>query len=454
MNQWRNSSGLVKKRAFQYRRTAEYIGFPGSLSVHFYAMACGERRLRARWLALSLVALALGGVGGCGGGGGSKILYAVGLGSPNVTVFTVSGSGALTAASSVSTGSAPNVIGIDPLLRFAYIVDSGGGISPGGVSQYVLNRRTGVLAVATLPPINGTNSPSTPIETGVGPVALAIDSTGSFAFVANTGAISPNNPVCNLTPSVCVPSISVYTIDPTGGALTEVKQPTTAPPALNCTLNQPVPCPFPLPAAAVPSALVITGSTVFVAMASAGAGSVATYTFKSTGNSANGTLAAILSGPISTTAAGTNPSAMAMDPSGKFLLVADSVTNTVAAFSIGSSGQLTAAGAPLATGTTPVSVRVHPTGNFLYTANQGSNNVSAFSIGSSGALTALSGSPFAASTSPSYVATDGSGSFLFVANRDANTISVFSIDSSGALKLAGTPVPSVIINPIALASIN
>ena len=88
--------------------------------------------MRARWLALSLVALALGGVGGCGGGGGSKILYAVGLGSPNVTVFTVSGSGALTAASSVSTGSAPNVIGIDPLLRFAYIVVPAAASRPAG----------------------------------------------------------------------------------------------------------------------------------------------------------------------------------------------------------------------------------------------------------------------------------------------------------------------------------
>jgi len=155
---------------------------------------------------------------------------------------------------------------------------------------------------------------------------------------------------------------------------------------------------------------------------------------------------------------------MAMDSSGKFLFVADSVTNTVAAFSIGTSGQLSAVGAPLATGTTPVSLRVHPSGQFLYTANQGSNvggtncvngGVSVFSFDSSGALTALSGSPFTAGTCPSYVATDGSGSFLFVANRDSNNISVFSIDSSGALKpVTGSPFDSPVINPIALASIN
>ncbi len=413
--------------------------------MHFYAMACGERTLRTRWLGLSLVALVLVGVGGCGGGGGSKILYALGLGSPNVTILTVSGSGTLTVSNSVSTGAAPDAIGIDPLLRFAYIVDSGSGSGlPGGVSQYVLNRSSGSLVVATLPASGGTSSPSTPIETGVGPVAIAIDSTGTFVFVANTGAV-PANPACSLTPSVCVPSISVYTIDPTGGALTEVKQPTTTPPTLNCMPNQPVPCPLPLPPSAVPSALAITGSMLFVA--NSGAGSVSAYPFNSGG--------ALDSTKVVTTTIGGSPSAMSMDPSGKLLFITDPVASTVAAFSTGSSGQLTAVGMPLAAGTTPVSVALRPAGNFLYTANRGSNNVSAFSFDGSGALTKLSDTPVAPGSSPSYVTTDASGSFLFVANSGSNNISVFSIDSSGALKqVTGSPFASPVINPIALASIN
>jgi 6-phosphogluconolactonase (cycloisomerase 2 family) len=406
-------------------------------------MAGGEKTLRARWLAMSLMAVLLGGVSGCGGGGGgNKILYALGLGSPSVAVFTVSSSGTLTSAGSVTTGAAPNAIGIDPLLRFAYIVDSGGGIGPGGVSQYVLTRSTGALTVATLPAANGNNSPSTPIETGVGPAAIAIDGTGVFAFVANTGAI-PANSTCSPTPSVCVPSISVYTIDSTGGALTEVKQST--PPPINCTANNPIPCPLPLlPSSVVPSALATTGNMLFVSMSNAGAGSVATYTFDSTGK---------LTGPTSTAAAGTNPAAIAMDPSGKFLFVADPATNTVAAFSVGSSGQLTAVGSPIATGTTPVSLHIHPRANFLYAANRGSNTISAFSFDSTGSLTPLSGSPFAAGNGPSYVTTDASANFLFVANSGSNNISVFTIDSSGVLKLASSS-SFVVVNPIALASIN
>ena len=438
--------------------------------MHFDAMAYAERTLRTRWLALTLVALVLGVVGGCGGGGGgSKILYAVGLGSPNVAIFTVSSAGTLTFTGSVSTGSAPDAIGIDPLLRFAYIVDSGGGIAPGGVSQYVLTRSTGVLTVATLPAANGTSSPSTPIETGVGPAALAIDGTGSFAFVANTGAIPPNS-ACSPTPSVCAPSLSVYTIDPTGGALTEVKQtPTSGPTPLNCMPNQPVPCPLPLPPSAVPGAPVVpaalatTGNMLFVAMTNAGMGSIATYMFTPAPATQSLTQVPCPTGPgclqnlpASTIAAGTNPVAMAMGSSGNFLFVADSVANTVAAFSIGTSGQLSAVGTGN-TGTTPVSVSVHPTGNFLYTVNQGGANcvngsVSAFSI-SSGALTALPNSPFAAGPCPSYVAIDSSGSFLFVANGGTNNISVFSIDSSGALKPLSNS-SFVVVNPIALASIN
>ncbi len=412
--------------------------------MHFLAMACGTRTLRTCWLALSLVALVLGGVGGCGGGGGSKILYAVGLGSPNVTTFTVSSAGALTATSDfASTGSAPDVIGIDPLLRFAYVIDSAGGIGAGGVSQYVLSRSTGILTIATFSSTNGTAPASTPVPTGVNPAAIAIDGSGFFVFVANKGSNS----------------ISGFLIDQVGGTLTEVKQ--LPPPPLSCTPNQIVPCP--LPTAGAPSALATTGSMLFVAMTEAGTGSIATYMFNSAGSSTP-VVALCPTGPgclqnppASTIAAGTNPVAMAMDSTGKFLFVADSVTNTVAAFSIGSTGQLSAVGAPLATGTTPVSVRVHPTGQFVFTANQGSNDVSAFSFDSSGALTALSGSPFSVlpGTSPSYVAIDTSGTLLFVANRDTNNISVFSIDSSGALKqVTGSPFASPVINPIAMASIN
>jgi 6-phosphogluconolactonase (cycloisomerase 2 family) len=390
----------------------------------------------------------------CGCGGGStEILYAVGLGSPVVATFSVSGSGQITAIGSVSTGSAPDVIAIDPLSRFAYILDSAGnGGVAGGVSQYVLARKTGVLTIATFSSTNGTAPAATPVETGVNPRAMVVDNSGSFVFVANQGAVDAAVPGCE-TNSFC-PSISVFSIDQVGGTLVEIKQ--LAPGASPlCIANQPTPCPLPVTGAA--TALATTGTMLFVGTTSGGAGSISTYNFNSGTPPSPATCPkdpGCLQTPAASTfiAAGFNPGAMALDPTGKFLFVADSVANTVTAFSIGGSGQLTSVGsAP--TGTTPVSVHVHPSGKFLYTANQGSNDVSAFSIDSSGAVTALSGSPFSVQGGPSYVTTDTSGGFLFVAQRDANNIAVFSVASSGALKqVTGSPGPIPVIKPVALAS--
>jgi 6-phosphogluconolactonase (cycloisomerase 2 family) len=400
----------------------------------------GRTSWSSRSFTLSIMALLLAALCGCGGSS-HKVLYALGLGSPSVAIFQVSSAGELTVTTSnVNTGSGPDAIAIDPKVRFAYILDSActsvdrsacGSLGPGGVSQYTLNKSSGALAVATISANNGTTPPSTPALTGVNPSAIVVNNAGTLVFVANTGSNS----------------ISVYSIDSTGGALTEVKQPppSPAPTPPNCVQNQPALCP--LATAGAPIGLATTGSMLFVAMSSAGAGSVATYTFDSTG--------LLTDPPASTTAAGMNPSAMQMDSSGKFLFVTDADTNQVAVFSIGSSGQLAAAGTPADTGTTPVSVSVQPNGKFLYTANQGSNDVSIFSIDSSGGLTPLSGSPVAAGTSPSYVTTDSAGKFLFVANRDSGNISVFTIDSSGGLKaVSGSPFASVVLNPIALASIN
>jgi len=402
--------------------------------------------LRVRRLAVGVTTLVMGVLCGCGGGSGQKVLYALGLGSPNVTIFTISNAGVLTPTDSVTTGSAPDAIGIDPRHRFAYVVSSAGGIGPGGVWQYVMNSKSGGLTVATFSSTNGTATSSTPVVTGTNPLAIAVDSSGTFVFVANQGS----------------DSISVFMIDQIGGTLTEVKYPPAVPPIpLACTANNPGSCPLSI-APVSPTGLATTGNMLFVAQSTAGSGSVSTYTFDTT--------TGVLKTPAaSTTAVGLNPSAMVMDSSGKFLFMTDSSASKVAVVSIGSSGQLAPVGTPVSTGPTPLNVWVHPSGKFLYTANQGltvgttscvNGDVAAFSIDSSGALAPLSGSPFAAGPCPSYVATDSSGSFLFVANGSPNsvtpnnTISVFSIDSSGALTQVGPPVFSVVTNPVALASIN
>jgi DNA-binding beta-propeller fold protein YncE len=63
------------------------------------------------------------------------------------------------------------------------------------------------------------------------------------------------------------------------------------------------------------------------------------------------------------------------------------------------------AGSPFAAGTQPSSIAVDPTGMFTYVVNSGSDTVSVFAIdATSGALTPIGGSPFATGTQPAAIA--------------------------------------------------
>jgi len=417
----------------------------GSSFVHFYLLIGKKRTLRCGWLAAGVTALAVGLICGCGGGGAQgKLLYAVGPGNSEVAMFAVSGSSELTPVGTpVSTGEGPDAIAIDPLHRFAYIVDAASGIGPGGVSQYVVSSKSGALVAATFSSTIGSGGIAPAAETGTNPVAIAIDVTVTYVFVANQGS----------------DSISVFMIDLIGcagicgnGTLTEIKQPPSVPLPPNCVASSSEPCPLSI-APASPTGLATTGNMLFVATSTAGAGAVSTYTFDSS--------TGVITTPAASTTAlvGFNPSAMTMDATAKFLFLTDTVDSEVQVVSIGNSGQLTPVGTPVPTGPMPLNAWISPSGNFLYTANQGgadcaNGGLSAFSV-SSGVLTALSGSPFAAGPCPSYVITDSSGSFLFVANGgNNNTITVFTIDSSGAPEEPGTASPSIVINPTVLATNN
>lgn len=137
------------------------------------------------------------------------------------------------------------------------------------------------------------------------------------------------------------------------------------------------------------------------------------------------------------------PSSVVVEPRGKFVYVANSDSNNISAFAIGSDGQLSAvAGQPFDDKTSPLSLVVDPTGSFLYSANSATANVQGYSIDpTTGVLTALATSPFAAAGSPSALVIDPLGKFLYVADGVSNNLSAYSIDAkSGALtSVQGSP---------------
>jgi DNA-binding beta-propeller fold protein YncE len=103
---------------------------------------------------------------------------------------------------------------------------------------------------------------------------------------------------------------------------------------------------------------------------------------------------------------------VAVDPTGKFAYVTNSVSSNVSAYTINATtGALTpVAGSPFAAspfvaGTNPYGVAVDPTGKFAIVANNGSDSVAAYTINATtGALTTVAGSPVAAGSYPTSVA--------------------------------------------------
>jgi 6-phosphogluconolactonase len=243
-----------------------------------------------------------------------KFVYATSYSGNTVLAYTINPkSGALkpVTGSPFATGTGPDSVEVDPTGKFAYVTNEYYGSGPGSVSAYTIDASTG-----TLTPITGS-----PFVAGTDPEWTAFDPTGKFAYVCNDGS---NN-------------ISAYKIDPTSGALTPIKG-----------------SPF---------------------------------------------------------TAGTGPNTIIVDPKGKFVYAVNSGSSSgsgsVSAYKIKSTGALTqVAGSPFATGNLPDYLAIDPTSRFVYVANSGSRNVSAYTIdASTGALKPVNGSPFEAGLDPGGIAT-------------------------------------------------
>ena len=75
-------------------------------------------------------------------------------------------------------------------------------------------------------------------------------------------------------------------------------------------------------------------------------------------------------------ATGTNPQSVTVDPSGKYVYVANNAGSTVSQYTIGTNGALAAMPVPaVASGLFPFSVTVDPSGRYAYVANGGDNNL-------------------------------------------------------------------------------
>jgi 6-phosphogluconolactonase (cycloisomerase 2 family) len=299
-----------------------------------------------------------------------KFAYVTNGLSNNVWAYAIDAtSGALTAVlgspfAAGTANTAPSSVTVDPSGRFAFVPSLDGNTAVGTILAYTIDGTTGALT-----PVTGS-----PVAAGTYPNVVTVDPSGKFAYVANIDSAD----------------ISAYAINASGGALTPIAGSPFAAGGPNT---------FPRAVTVDPS-----GKFAYVATGTVASGNIWVYSI----NQTTGALTAIAGSPF---AAGNGAYIVAVDPSGSFAYVGNFYSNNVSAFAINATtGALTpVAGSPFATGgsfqgTMSIVfafVNLDPSGKFVYVANAGANSVSAFTINlTTGALTPVAGSPFAAGTQP------------------------------------------------------
>jgi 6-phosphogluconolactonase (cycloisomerase 2 family) len=336
-----------------------------------------------------------------------RFAYVSGTGIYCFAIDAISGALTALAGSPCGASSQQNGLAVDPSGTFAYATLD----SSNQVTAYAIDNSTGTLTAIVGSTLNGG---------GTNPLDVAVDPTGQFVYMANYAG-----------------SISAFTINSATGGLTTVS-------------GSPFPTPPPIPPnnySGVNSVTVDpTGKFVYAALN--GANAIPAYTI----NSSTGALTPVIGSPFT---AGSVPYTVRVDPSGRFVYAVNLDSDNISAYSINSaSGALTPiAGSPFSTGATPPplpgpqnsgpsGLGIDPSGRFVFVTNSNSNSISAFSIVSStGALTPIPGSPFASGAGPSGAFVHPSGKFLYVTNNGAGTISGYTIDgTSGALTpISGSP---------------
>ena len=141
------------------------------------------------------------------------------------------------------------------------------------------------------------------------------------------------------------------------------------------------------------------------------------------------------------------PWALAADPSGKFLFVANG-PGSVSTYAIGPNGALSFVAQTAQAPGGAISVAVHPSGKFVYSANVNANSISAYRLDpATGTLTSIPGSPFPTGANPQSVSIDPTGRFLYAPNGNGQSVSGFLIDTTGGglSTMPASPFPVGII---------
>ena len=109
-------------------------------------------------------------------------------------------------------------------------------------------------------------------------------------------------------------------------------------------------------------------------------------------------------------------------------------------FAVDKSGGLTTSlASPYQTGVQPSALAIDPTSRFVYITDRASNHLIGYSVSSGSVLNFLIAGPFKTGVEPSAVVIDPRGKYIYVSNSLDSSVSAYAIDLS-------TGVPSSVIN--------
>ena len=131
------------------------------------------------------------------------------------------------------------------------------------------------------------------------------------------------------------------------------------------------------------------------------------------------------------------PTAIATHPSGKYVYVLNSNSDTlsqfrrvVVGFGLSEKDELKSIQAPFATDVGPAALAVHPSGNYLYVVSKVNQSIRTYSLLANGGIDAEIDSDLFGYSSPSAIGIDPAGRYLWVSNDQAiGKIVTFQIDS-------------------------
>ncbi len=126
-------------------------------------------------------------------------------------------------------------------------------------------------------------------------------------------------------------------------------------------------------------------------------------------------------------------------------------------FTIGSGGSLTpAAGSPYEAGVKPTAIASDPTDRFVYVTDYASNDLIGYTIMDGSTLSFMTAGPFRTGNEPSAIILDPRGDFIYVTNALDSTVSAYEItlatgNPTGVVNVVGNPFNATDTQPVAIA---